>query len=138
MMERGRPTKYDPAYCDDIERYFLDAEPFSTDVEPTGKRVLMPNKLPTIERWALNKRINPDTVYEWAKKHPEFSESLTRAVRAQKDLLVQGGLFGSYEKTIVKLLLGANHGVVEKVETKNEHSGQMTVSWPLPQSKLDD
>lgn len=55
----GRPSTYDPAYCDQVIEYGKQ-----------GKSVA----------WmAAEIGVHKDTIYEWAKVHPAFSDSLTRA-----------------------------------------------------------
>ncbi|MEK9809966.1 MAG: terminase small subunit [Candidatus Nanopelagicales bacterium] len=56
----GRPSKYDPAYC----AAALDF------VGMQGK---------SIEEFAAHLQVHRDTVYEWEKVHPAFSDALTRA-----------------------------------------------------------
>lgn len=54
----GRPTKYDPAICDDFEDNFMH-----------GQSVL---------EVAVSMGVSRDTFYQWAKEHKEFSDALTR------------------------------------------------------------
>jgi hypothetical protein len=61
----GRPTKYDPAYCDKVIKYC--AEGYS------------------LTAFAGSIRVSRDTITEWEAKHPEFSAAgkIARAARAQ-------------------------------------------------------
>jgi transposase len=58
---RGRPTKYDPDFCDVI-------------IEAMEKGF-------SKEAAAAHVRISKDTLYEWAKKYPEFSDALKLGVQ---------------------------------------------------------
>jgi hypothetical protein len=96
----GRPTKYDPKYIKDIENYIADCK--SKDI------------IPIYEDLTLMFNIHEDTIYEWADKHKEFSESLRSVKSLQKIMLFRHGLDGKYNSQIAKLILSANHGVVEQ------------------------
>lgn len=54
-MAFGRPTKYDPAYCEMLVAHMRTGLSFPS--------------------FAGKLEINPDTLYEWLKKHPDFSEA---------------------------------------------------------------
>jgi hypothetical protein len=51
----GRPSKYDPKYCEQLVEHMAGIHSFET--------------------FAAIINVNPDTLYEWAKQHPEFSEA---------------------------------------------------------------
>ena len=58
-MPAGRPSKYDPSFCDLVIEWGAE-----------GKSVA----------WmAANLDVSKDTIYQWVKDYPEFSDSLTRA-----------------------------------------------------------
>jgi hypothetical protein len=69
--------------------------------------------------------VNIDTLYEWAKVHPEFSDVLDELNQKQQEKLIDHGLAGNYNANIAKLVLG-KHGYHDKSET--EHSGQIKTS----------
>ena len=58
-MTAGRPTLYDPAYCEALVRHM-----------DTGM---------SIASFAAEIDVARSTINEWADKHPEFSEALSRA-----------------------------------------------------------
>lgn len=55
----GRPSKYSEAYCQEVISFM--AQGFS------------------VTAFAGEIGVNRDTVYEWARVHPDFSDSLTKA-----------------------------------------------------------
>lgn len=55
----GRPTKYDPAYCE--------------------KAVGFGKQGKSVEWIACEFEVHVDTIYEWAKVHPAFSDAITLA-----------------------------------------------------------
>lgn len=110
-MAAGQPTKYKPEIIDKINKYLESAIPENM-------------KIPTIEGIALELGINRDTLYEWAKVHPEFSDTLDRLRMKQKEALIQTGIFGGKEinQTIVSLLLKVNHDMI--VTERKEITGK--------------
>lgn len=120
-MGAGSPTKYRQEYCQGIIDFF-DREPFTAVKDENGdpcigrnnQPILMPAKLPTFEAYAHSIKVHKDTVYEWAKVHPEFSDAKKRAQQLQHDILVQNGLNGSYNATFAiftgKACLGMRDG----------------------------
>jgi len=53
---RGRPTKYDPAYCDEVVEFMKDGY--------------------SVKAFAGHIGVALSTVYKWADEHPEFSDAL--------------------------------------------------------------
>ena len=51
----GRPSKYDPDFCEDLIEHMSQGYSF--------------------ESFAGLKKVNQDTIHEWAKVHPAFSEA---------------------------------------------------------------
>jgi hypothetical protein len=110
-MPAGRPTDYKPEIIDQINEYLKSAVPEN-------------QQIPTIERIALNIGVSRECLYEWARVHPEFSDTLEKVRAQQKDLLMQTGIFGGKEvnATIIALLLKVNHDMIET--TREEHTGK--------------
>ena len=98
----GRPTLYTPQVIVEMNEYLQEAIPQNM-------------KIPTIEGIALKLGISRDTLYEWAKKHKEFSDTLEELKMRQKESLTEIGIFGGKEinAAIVALLLKVNHGMSE-------------------------
>lgn len=111
----GRPSKYDPRYIVEVDKY----------LSTTGKNF---KHLPKIQSFAIWLDVNKDTLYEWAKIHPEFSDALEKIMEHQAEQLIDDGVYGGKEvnATIVKLLLQNNHGMKER----NDHT---TNDKDLPQ-----
>jgi len=101
----GRPTKYDPIFIQKVEEY----------LQTTGKEQM---HLPKIESFALYINVNKDTLYEWKKLYPEFSDALSKIMVRQAEQLIDDGIYGGKEinSTIVKLLLQNNHGMKERTD----------------------
>lgn len=151
-----RPTKYKEEYCELIVSYFRDVQweiyydyshfkPSKLQVEKHYellwsdkesemdwgiKRVepkIINYTLPTFARWASRIGINESTLYERAKKHPQFSKSLGICKQIQKAMLIELWLNWIYNSTITQLMLKNNHGFRDKQEL--EHTGAN--GWPI-------
>ena len=116
MTHAGQPTKYTPEVIEEINQYLKDAVPENMSI-------------PTVEGIALKLGISRDTLYEWAKVHPEFSDTISRMKMLQKEALIKTGIFGGKEinATIIALLLKVNHDMVEKTAVDVTSGGK-----PIP------
>ena len=113
----GRPTKYNPMFVDELDKY----------LRTTGKEQ---TSLPTIQGFALHLGVDDETLTEWAKKYPDFSATLKRLKHLQAKQLIDDGIYGGKEvnATIVKLLLQNNHGMKERVDnTTNDKEIQQVL-----------
>ena len=105
MAKRGRPTIYDPKYCEEIIKFF-DVEPhFETPVVTTYKDgttkeevKLIPSDWPTLASFAKKIKTHRDTINEWTRKYPDFSDAVKRAKECQESILITNALHGLYEQ----------------------------------------
>lgn len=104
-MPGGRPSEKPDNLPELVSEYLKDRTDDGDEV-----------KLPTISGFARKIGFNETTMYEWAKTDTQFSKSLGEIKAEQKDRLLNKGLSGKYNSTIAKLVLSANHGMVEKKE----------------------
>lgn len=104
----ARPTLYEEKYIEAAETYLATCKD-----EPKERKV----DLPTIEGFARYIGVNKTTLYEWSKVHDEFSNALEKIKTEQQTRLINQGLSGTYNSTIAKLVLSANHNMREKVDT---------------------
>ena len=102
--KEGRPTKYTPQTPQLVDKYLESIEN-------------SPKHLPKIYSLAIFLGVNTDTIHEWEKKYPEFSVSLSRLKDRQAQKLVDDGIYGNTNPTIVKLMLMNNHGMKERNDT---------------------
>jgi len=101
----GRPTKYKPEYCQELIEFF-DREPYRPLVvdgvaltDKNGRAVFTPCEFPTFERFAYKIGVHRETLRNWCDKYPDFFAAYKKAEMLQKDILIQNGLMGQYEKT---------------------------------------
>jgi len=102
----GRPTKYTKEILKKAKDYVENFEKYG-DV------------IPTVEGLALLLKVHRDTIYEWKKNHPEFSDMLEQLINQQTKILINAGLLGKVNVAIAKLLL-AKQGYSEKMEINEE------------------
>ncbi len=105
-MAAGRPTKYKDEYCEKALEFFAQ-EPFEVfklgDGTPLldrhGKLVTVACRLPTKEGLAISLEVASSTLYLWIQEHKEFSDIIKRCEDHQKEILIQNGLMGNYDRT---------------------------------------
>jgi hypothetical protein len=120
----GTTSKYDDDMPNRLIKFFCEAEAYDVHEDPvTNKKSFTFRRLPTFERWCINENITVMTMGNYVREHPAFAEAHAKAKAAQRDLLEQGAMSGSYKEGIVKLILSHNHGMSERSIT--EHAGSI-------------
>ena len=108
----GAPTKYKKEFIGKATEY-LDT------YEQLG------DKIPTIEGFADHIEVSKKTIYNWVSgKKPiaskEFLHALERIGTRQGKILQNKGLDSTFNSTIAKLMLSANHDMREKTDTTSD------------------
>lgn len=103
--KRGRPTKYHSGVDMLLEIYLESCEDVF-DV-PTRKWHV---RLPTVDGFSDYLGVHRDTLYRWAKVHPDYGHVLDRIKRVQHTRLLNGGLSSHYSTSFAMFLLKVNHG----------------------------
>jgi hypothetical protein len=117
----GRPTKYSgKKTLNKTVKYLSECFPEPIQrIKSESKHnksyvhVTKPN-LPTMEGLGLYLGIARSTLYEWKSTHTEFSDLLDRLLAQQEHILLEYGLSGEFNASIVKLILSARHGYQEQ------------------------
>ena len=109
----GRPSEYDPSYCDKVDEYLQNASRENMH-------------LPKVESFAIYLGVTKKTLYNWSKEHEEFLHALDKIMTIQAERLIDDGIYGGKEvnATIVKLLLMNNHDMREKNDTDMTSGGE--------------
>lgn len=131
----GRPSKYDPSYCQRIIDFF-DRPLFKE--KSFGSKAPELNELPTLEYFAAKELgVTKQTLHNWAAEHPEFLAALNRAKELQTYMLVQGGVSRAYDPTFTKFLLNSVSDTYKdkpiQVEPTDEAKNLIRLGYALPE-----
>ena len=122
----GRPTKYDPMFCDMIIKYFSVPPTntiYRTEYNKDGSvkcevPVITAAELPTYQGFAHSINVHIDTLIEWTKVYPGFSESYARAKQLQEQIWLVNSLENRYNAQFA-MFFGKNClGYKDKSETE--------------------
>lgn len=124
----GRPTKYTPEMCDRIEEYFAKEPTTMVMVQvlnkKTGGLTRIPQEvaveLPTLAGFAASIGVHRDTLNEWERAHPEFSDAVKRAKCHQERILVANGLSGRYQGALSIFALKNLHDWKDKLDVTSD------------------
>lgn len=116
-MVMGCPSKYTPEIVEKA-RYYLENWKLTGDVIPMKGAL------------AMEMGISRDTLNEWAKHEDkgDISDIVNKVSVLQRRELCNRGLDGAHNAMITKLML-CKHGVVEKTESKDQVTTDVTLRW---------
>jgi len=100
----ARPTKYNDEILEKAEDYIKNYIAYG-------------DQIPMIDGLALELGIHRDTINDWEKKYPEFSDIVRGLMTKQGRVLMNGSLSGEFREKTATLALSSNHGLVIKSET---------------------
>ena len=100
----ARPSKYNATILEKAEHYIINYIKYG-------------DQIPMIDGLALELGIHRDTVNDWEKKYPEFSDIVRTLMTHQGRKLMNGSLSGEFRERTATLALSSNHGLVAKTET---------------------
>lgn len=140
----GRPTKYDGENTIKLVDEYLDTcvdeieifEKTVGDKSTSYERILKTN-IPSIAGLAIYLDLSKDTIYAWAREYPQFSYALEKVSRLQEHKLINGGMAGTYNSTMAKLMMSSNHGYKEKTESDLTTNGK-DINQPILVKFVDD
>ena len=108
-VKLGRPSLYRDEYADNLIEFFSVQAyrefPLLNDKGEVIGMKNVPNKFPTLARFATISGVSRDTLYEWSTatlddgnlKHPDFSYAYKRAKEFQEAILVEGAMAGAFQ-----------------------------------------
>lgn len=97
----ARPTKYNDEILEKAEDYIKNYITYG-------------DQIPMIDGLALELGIHRDTINDWEKKYPEFSDIVRTLMTHQGRKLMNGSLSGEFREKTATLALSSNHGLVTK------------------------
>ena len=97
----ARPTKYNDEIIEKAEDYIKNYKSLGDEI-------------PMVDGLALELGIHRDTVNDWEKKYPEFSDIVRTLMTHQGRKLMNGSLNGEFREKTATLALSSNHGLVTK------------------------
>lgn len=147
-MPGGRPTKYDPKYCKALLDFF-NVKPYETKritkkVKRGKKSVTIwretkvVNDLPMFSAFARRIGVSRDTLDEWCKVYPEFSDAYKAAKLRQEEILVANGLQGNYEQTFTIFTMKNVCGWRDKHDVEHTGAGGTDLFKNLSQVSDDE
>lgn len=109
-VKRGRPSVYDPIFCDELIELFSQPatrEVTLRDAKGNERVEILPGVFPTLARFAAMIGVTRETLHDWATaktpdgelKHPDFSYAYKKAKEFQEANLVEGTMAGAYNST---------------------------------------
>lgn len=121
-----RPTKYKEEYCQELLEFFNRPLYMTRTVQQataSGRTAsfdqLEACDLPSFAGFARKIAVCEDTLYEWKKVHPAFSESFTKAKAIQKEIILMHAMKNNYNAGFAKFMLINCHGMKDKIEQEN-------------------
>ena len=99
----ARPSKYNATILEKAEDYIKNYITYG-------------DQIPMIDGLALELGIHRDTVNDWEKKYPEFSDIVRTLMTHQGRKLMNGSLNGEFRERTATLALSSNHGLVAKTQ----------------------
>lgn len=122
----GRPTKYHDGLIEKVDEYLAECKVWWEEFHKTrGEKSdsyerIIRVKLPMIEGFAEYIDVSKNTLYDWGKQYPAFSDALDKIIKQQHNMLAEGGVAGYFNPTITKLMLSNNHGYREKSDVTSD------------------
>lgn len=125
----GAPSKYRRKYCAELIDFFENAEPnYELPVEVqdkhgdvTTKMTRVANPPPFLTKFARNIGVSRETLYEWGRVHPEFSDALKRAKEIMEEFLIENTLNGNYAQSFAIFMAKNTIHWTDKTEQKHTH-----------------
>ena len=106
----GRPTLYSEEMQKKADNYLLKPlfETYQKEIVVSGQIQIIncerPNGIPSVAELSLELDVHRDTIYEWIKVHPKFSDTFERLKAKQKQFLNYHGLTKGYDSGFAKFV----------------------------------
>jgi len=127
--DTGRPTSYKPEYCQAIIDFF------SIPIK-TGDVV---NDIPLFQDFAHEIGVSRETLHEWKRRHPNFSDAYKKARELQESWWIRGSMKGLFNPAFT-IFFGKNvFRWTDRVQTDVEvsQSENKPLKWQVEVVKSD-
>jgi len=147
LLDRGRPSLYREEFADQLVEFFNISptrEVTVRDKNGDEKVQELPNKFPTLARFATIVGVTRETLHDWATstnedgelKYPEFSYAYKRAKDFQEAILVEGTMNGAYIPSFA--IFTAKNVLGWRDKTEQEVTGKDGAPFSVMISTLDE
>jgi hypothetical protein len=113
MMAAGRPTDYNPDYCQIMIDYFSVPHYEGEGKEKEGA------EFPQFTAFARTIGVSRSTLHLWSQTHQEFSDAYSICKELQEELLVNNSLKNRYNPYFAQFVLKNGHGYKDKQEVES-------------------
>lgn len=117
-MGAGRPTKYDPKYCEEVIEYMAQGL--------------------SLTAFAGHLRVHRGTINEWMANHPEFSEAVKVAQGCRTECLEKGLLGSDVGPMITARIFALKNAAPDEWRDKREVDLTSSDRSMSPGRSLDD
>jgi hypothetical protein len=119
----GRPTKYDPSYCEHMLTWFESGE-WAT--------------IPTFEKYSVKIGVCTATLRKWKDEHPEFSAAYRQCRSLQCNYLIDGGLGGDFNPGFTKFVMMNTQDWSDRSKEQVQQTVQVTAAFEVVEWDGDD
>ncbi len=142
-MAGGRPTKYDPKYCEEIIKYFdvppinvlYKKEYFMNGELKSEVPILTGAEFPTFQGFAHKIDVAMSTLQEWCLKHEEFSAAYARAKAIQEKIWLTNGMGNLYNSQFAQFFGKNCLGYTDKQEIESTNTNITVELTPAERAK---
>lgn len=129
----ARPTKYSPKFTDELLKYFSD-KPYKLMGQGAQRRPVA-SDFPSLAGFASKIGVHRETLLEWSKEHPEFSDAYKRAADLQENWLIINGLKGLVSSNFGTFIAKAVCGMRDKQPGEDSINIQITLADRLAKAR---
>lgn len=132
----GRPTKYKEEFCEQIIEYFR-REPtttvYKTEYDKAGNvkgeiPIVMTTEFPTFQGFADDLDVSMDTLNEWGRIYPAFSDSYARAKALQERIWLINSMDNRYNSQFAQFFGKNCLGYKDRTELSGPDGGPIQLA----------
>ena len=134
-LKQGRPTKYNPIYCEQLIDYFSINPVLPRDMTITTKDGVSKDfvreeaaPIPFITGFCRLIGISRPTFHEWVKAYPNFSNAYNEIKELQKEFIIVNAMRGNHNALFSIFTLKNIAGWRDKKEITGKDGGNLEVT----------